>query len=114
MIRHRDALSKMALVLGVMILASCALTTKTEIRIKDAGAVIRTEPAANGEIVQDKLAIGTVFIAVRKAGAWFDWYEVKYRSAIGILLSGFIHESAVEKVQAEAAAKPLPPPPVKK
>ncbi len=114
MFRHRHVLLKMVLGLFVIILASCAPTTQSKIRIKVAGAVIRMEPAVNGEIVQDKLAVGTVFTPMRKTGRWYDWYEVKYRSAIGVLLTGFIHESAVEKILAEAEAKPLPPPPVKK
>jgi hypothetical protein len=72
---------------------------------------MRIEPADRGEIVQDKLAVGTVYTVECKTG---DWYEIKYRSAIGVLLSGFIHKSQVEEVDAEAPVQKNEPEPVQK
>jgi hypothetical protein len=109
--RHLSVLGKAGLALLVLLVAAGALSAQTKIRTKDANAVIRIEPADKGEIVQDKLAVGTVFAVERKAG---DWYEIKYRSAIGVLLSGFIHKSQVEEVKGDAAAPKSEPAPVQK
>ena len=104
-------LGKAGLALLVLLLAAGALSAQTKIRVKGSDAVIRIEPADKGEIVQDKLAAGTVFAVERKTG---DWYEIKYRSAIGVLLSGFIHKSFVEEIKDDAAAAPkTEPEPVK-
>ena len=105
--RQRRISHKLALGFLVFVLAGAALTAQTKIRVKDPNAVIRIEPAANGEVVMDKLAVGTVFTVERKTGPWF---EVKYRSAIGVLLTGYIHESAVEEVKPEPEIKPETPP----
>ena len=99
--KHRRIWGMVGLGLLVLLTAS-ALSARTQIRVKDPAAVSRIEPAANGEIVQDKLAVGTVFTVERKTG---EWFEVKYRSAIGVLLTGYIHESMVEEVKAEPEKK---------
>jgi opacity protein-like surface antigen len=95
----------------VLLLAAGVLSAQTKIKVKDPNAVIRIEPADKGEIVQDKLAVGTVYTVERKTG---DWYEIKYRSAIGVLLSGFIHKSQVEEVIDEAPVQKTEPEPVQK
>jgi hypothetical protein len=93
----------------VLLLAAGALSAQTKIRVKDPNAVIRIEPADKGEIVQDKLAVGTVYTVENKTG---DWYEIKYRSAIGVLLSGFIHKSQVEDADAGTPVQKTQPEPV--
>jgi hypothetical protein len=105
--RHPCILGKVGLAVLILIAAASALTAQTKVRVKDPAAVIRIEPASKGEIVQDKVAVGTVFTAERKAG---EWYEIKYRSAIGVLLTGYIHESAVEDAGAEPVRKSEPEP----
>ncbi len=107
--QHRNMWGKAGLALLVLLLAATALSAQTKVRVKDPAAVIRIEPAANGEIVQDKVAVGTEFTVERKTG---DWYEIKYRSAIGVLLSGFIHQSQVEEIKAEAPIQKTEPAPV--
>jgi opacity protein-like surface antigen len=109
--RYRRMLGVAGLGLLVLLLAAGVLSAQTKIRVKDPNAVIRIEPADKGEIVQDKLAVGTVYTVERKTG---DWYEIKYRSAIGVLLSGFIHQSQVEEVAAEAPVQKTEPEPVQK
>lgn len=109
--QHRNMWGKAGLALLVLLLAATALSAQTKVRVKDPAAVIRIEPAANGEIVQDKVAVGTEFTVERKTG---DWYEIKYRSAIGVLLSGFIHQSQVEEIKAEAPVQKIEPEPVQK
>lgn len=109
--QHRNMWGKAGLALLVLLVAASALSAQTKVRVKDPAAVIRIEPAANGEIVQDKVAVGTEFTVERKTG---DWYEIKYRSAIGVLLSGFIHQSQVEEIKAEAPVQKTEPEPVQK
>lgn len=82
-----------ALFLALAIAGLAAQTTK--IRVKTPNAVLRLEPSASGEIAADKIAAGTVFDSERKVGTW---YEVKHRSAIGVLLVAFISEADVEVV----------------
>ena len=109
--KYLNTLGKAGLAILVLLLAAGALSAQTKIRVKGSAAVIRIEPADKGEIVQDKLAAGTVFAVERKTG---DWYEIKYRSAIGVLLSGFIHKSFVEEIKDDATVAPkTEPEPVK-
>jgi opacity protein-like surface antigen len=82
-----------ALFLALAVAGLAAQTTK--IRVKTPNAVLRLEPSASGEIAADKIAAGTVFDSERKVGTWF---EVKHRSAIGVLLVAFISEADVEVV----------------
>jgi hypothetical protein len=103
--KYLNVIGKVGLSLLVLILAAGALSAQTKIKVKDAGAVIRIEPADKGEIVQDKLVPGTVYAVESKSG---DWYEIKYRSAIGVLLSGYIHKSQVEEVADAPAPKATP------
>ncbi len=106
--RYRSVLGTAGLTLLVLLLAASALSAQTKIRVKDPNAVIRIEPSDKGEIVQDKLAVGTIYPVESKTG---DWYEIKYRSAIGVLLSGFINKSQVEEVTEETPVQktePLP------
>ncbi|MGD0783718.1 MAG: outer membrane beta-barrel protein, partial [Candidatus Aminicenantales bacterium] len=50
--------------------------------------------------------MGTVYPVESKTG---DWYEIKYRSAIGVMLSGFIHKSQVEEVKEETPVQKAEP-----
>jgi len=109
--RNRSVLGLAALGLLVLLLTAGTLSAQTKIRVKDPNAVIRIEPADKGEIVQDKLAVGAVYTVESKTG---DWYEIKYRSAIGVLLSGFIHKSQVEEMGAEAPVQRTQTEPVQK
>jgi hypothetical protein len=73
-----------------------------KIKVKTTTAVLRLSASPKGEVVVDKVAKGTIFEGARKTGAW---YEVRHRSEIGVLLTGFISEADVELI----GAVPVPP-----
>ena len=76
-----------------------------KIKVKTTTAVLRLSASPTGEVAVDKVAVGTVFDAVRKTGSW---YEVRQRSEIGMLLTAYISESDVQVIAAQAA------PPIKR
>jgi hypothetical protein len=101
--------------LGLLILWGCALTVQAaEIKIKVVAenASIRSKPGIDGTVIEEKLPLGAVYLSAKKEG---EWYEVKYRSKLGIQLTGYIHEMSVEVVKEgeEATGVPKQPPAVR-
>lgn len=54
-------------------------------------ASIRSGPNVNSEIIE-RAPVGSVFEVEQKIG---KWYEIKFQSKLGILISGFIQEKSV-------------------
>jgi hypothetical protein len=55
-------------------------------------ASIRSEPDMTGRVIESP-AFGSLFEVKQKVG---DWYEVEFPSAVGVLVTGYIHEMFVE------------------
>ena len=64
-------------------------------------ATIRSGPGLETEIISENIPVGTEFEAAHMTG---DWYEIKYRNTLGVLVTGYIHKMYVET----AAPKPSP------
>jgi len=79
---------------------------KESVRVIVDNASIRLKPDLQSEIIKTP-PLGSVFEVERKEG---DWYEIKFKTEMGVFLPGFIHEMYVESVEAEIAV----PAPVKK
>jgi opacity protein-like surface antigen len=96
---------------GLLIFLGCCLAVQAaEVKIKVVveNATIRSKPGIEGSIIEEKIPLGAVYLSSKKEG---EWYEVKFRSKLGVQLTGYIHEMYIEVVK-EGEPKPVPPIPV--
>jgi opacity protein-like surface antigen len=77
---------------------------KPRIKVTVENATIRIKPDAAGDVIASP-SVGSVFDVESKAG---EWYEIKYRTSLGILVSGYIHEMFVE-IEKAPVEKPAVP-----
>jgi len=82
-----------------LFLSALAQNEKREVKVTIENASIRLKPDLTSEIIGEP-AIGTVFEVEDKIGRW---YEIKYRSEIGVIIIGYIHEMFVELVSIREA-----------
>ena len=81
-----------------LILPSITNAQEQKIRVVVEGASLRLQPNMESEIILSP-PIGSTFEVEKKVG---EWYEIKYSSEIGVLITGYIHEMFIE-VEKEAA-----------
>lgn len=86
---------------SLLILPAVVHAQKQKIRVVVENATIRIKPDVQGDVIQEPSA-GAVFEVEGKEG---DWYEIRVRTKVGILITGYIHEMFVEKL---AEKKPEP------
>ncbi len=97
-----------------LILPSITNAQEQKIRVVVDGASIRLQPDMESEIILSP-PLGSVFEVEKKAG---EWYEVKYTSEIGVLITGYIHEMFIEvekevaKPKDEVIQEPVRPQPI--
>lgn len=91
-----------AWLLGLLFLSGLSWGQTTRIKVIVENATIRSGPDLESEIISDRVAVGTEFEAERLVG---DWYEIKYRNALGVLVTGYIHKMYVEKAEPRVAPK---------
>ena len=88
--------------LGIwLLLVGLSFGQTTRIKVIVGNATIRSGPGLEADIIGENIAVGTEFEASQMTG---DWYEVKYRNTLGVLVTGYIHKMYVEP----AAPKPSP------
>jgi opacity protein-like surface antigen len=98
--------------LGLLVFLGCYLAVQAaEVKIKVVveNASIRSKPGIDGSIMEEKIPLGAVYLSSKKEG---EWYEVKFRSKLGVQLTGYIHEMYIEVVkegEEQAAAAKQPP-----
>ncbi len=109
-------------IIALFLLPTFVYAEEQEIRVVTGNASIRLKPDTESEIIETP-PIGSVFGVENKVG---EWYEIKFRSRVGMIIIGYIHEKDVEemKIEEEVAEeiKPAPekiteirpPPPVVK
>ena len=90
-----------AWLLCLLFLSALSWGQTTRIKVIVENATIRSGPGLESDIISDKVPIGTEFEAERMVE---DWYEIKYRNTLGVLVTGYIHKMYVEK----AEPKPTP------
>jgi opacity protein-like surface antigen len=99
-----------AAVFGLFVfLGSLLAGQATEVKIKVIveNASIRVKPGIDGTVLEDKIPVGAVYLSSKKEG---EWYEVRFRSKLGLTLTGYIHEMYVEVVKDEAEQAGKQPP----
>ncbi len=92
---------------------------KQRIKVVAQNASIRLQPNINSEVILSP-PVGSTFEVEQKIG---DWYEIKFSSEIGVLITGYINSRFVEVIEeapvpvqkkepvrrpARPAAKPIP------
>jgi opacity protein-like surface antigen len=88
----------MCLILAlVIVLTADSYAEKLKIRIVVDNAGIRLKPDLQSEIIKNP-PLGSVFEVEKITG---DWYEIKVRTEVGVLITGYIHEKFVEEEGAE-------------
>lgn len=81
-----------------LILPSITNAQEQKIRVVVEGASLRLQPNMESEIILSP-TVGSIFEVEKKVG---EWYEIKYSSEIGVLITAYIHEMFIE-VEKEAA-----------
>jgi len=106
--KQKNMLKGFIFIILVLLLAhpSYSLFQEKSVRVMVDNASIRLKPDLQSEIIKSP-PLGSVFEVVKKEG---DWYEIKFKTELGVLLPGFIHEMYVESVETEIPV----PSPVKK
>jgi opacity protein-like surface antigen len=99
--------------LYLLFLSALSWGQTTRIKVIVENATIRSGPGLESEIISDKVVVGTEFEAEKMVG---DWYEIRYRNTLGLLVTGYIHKMYVEKAEpkltpkVEEPMKPTAPP----
>jgi len=101
--RSRPGMAGCGVLLLILAAAVASAQAPFQVRVKDPAAVIRMAPEAGAPVILDSLTAGTVYPVQRRMG---DWYEIKFVSPSGVLLTGYIHRLYVEEVLSEAASAP--------
>jgi len=82
-------------------------TAGGKIKVIVENASLRVKPSMDSEVLEENIPVATVFNVEKKAG---EWYEVKYQSKLGVMITGYIHEMYVEAMPSETEVKPVESP----
>ncbi len=100
---------------GALVWLACAAfaagqAETAKIKVVSDAAVVFAKPDIQSQVL-DRPPAGTLLDLVKRTG---EWYEVRIRSRLGMLLPGYIHRDAVETPAGETVepAKAAAPPPV--
>lgn len=106
--KQKNILHRFIFVIFVLLLTHLSYSSvqKESVRVIVDNASIRLKPDLQSEIIRTP-PLGSVFEVEKKEG---DWYEIRFKTELGVFLPGFIHEMYIESVDAEIKA----PAPVKK
>lgn len=83
------------IIVFLLILPAISHAQKQRIKVTVRNASIRMQPNVDSEIVLTP-PVGSTFEVEKKLG---DWYEVKFTSDIGVLITGYIHSMFVEAIE---------------
>ncbi len=89
------------LITSILFIPVHASPQAIKIRVVSADAAVYAKPDMNSQVIQNPPR-GTVLEAEELAG---DWYRVRVRSRVGMMITGYIHQRLVE-VEGRPAAKP--------
>jgi len=87
----------------LLILPITAHAEKQKIRVIVENASIRMKPDIQSEAIKSP-PLGSLFDVERKVG---EWYEIRFPTEVGVLVTGYIHEMFVE-VEKEEKEQPEP------
>jgi opacity protein-like surface antigen len=86
---------------SLLLLTAClviAYADEIKIKVVAENATIRMKPSVESDVIEDAVPLNSVFAAMKKEG---EWYEIRYRSKVGVLVTGYIHQMYVAEVKEE-------------
>jgi opacity protein-like surface antigen len=86
----------------ILILPAISHAQKQKIRVVVRNATVRMQPNMESEVILNP-PVGSTFEVENKLG---DWYEIKFSSEMGVLISGYIHSMFVNVVEEQPAPVP--------
>lgn len=102
---RKIAVMTLGILIGFFLAAGAsAASGGAKIKVVAEDASVRVQPSRDSEAVEENVALGTVFDSERKIG---EWFEVKFRTQLGVDVVCYIHEEYVEVLEGEE----LPPSP---
>ena len=96
----------LTLFLALFLFPGDAIAQDLKIRVAGKDASIHLKPDAESRVIQIS-PVGTVLDAEKKVG---EWYQVKIRSRLGVILTGYIHQDYVEEITAEESEEAVTEP----
>jgi opacity protein-like surface antigen len=99
---HHGMMLALVTIVCLLMLAPFSLAAKIKIKVAVENATIRSGPSLGSEVIQEDVPLGTTFDTEQITG---DWYEVRFRNSLGVMVSGYIHKMYVEVVQETPAAR---------
>lgn len=87
----------------LLILAQISFGAKVKIKVVVENATIRSGPSLGSEVIQEDIALGTTYDTETTES---DWYQVRFRNSLGVLVSGYIHKMYVEIQEEKPPVKP--------
>ena len=96
------------IIISLFILPIFTYAQKQKIRVVVENASIRSKPSMESEVIGTS-SEGIVFEVEKKIG---EWYEIKFASRVGVMITGYIHEMLVEleREVPEPERRVAPPP----
>jgi len=101
------------IIISLFVLPTFVQAEKQKIRVVVENASIRLQPNMESEVIENP-PVGSVFESQKRIG---EWYEIRFSSRVGVMITGYIHEMLVEldkgtpQPRREVAQPPPPPPP---
>jgi opacity protein-like surface antigen len=96
------------IIISLFILPTFTHAQKQKIRVVVENANIRMQPNMESEVIENP-PVGSVFEVEKKIG---EWYEIRFPSKVGLMITGYIHEMLVElEEEAPKVEKKVAPPP---
>jgi outer membrane protein W len=95
---------------AALALPAAAQSGENRVKVIVEKASLHLKPSLDSAVLEENVPLGTVFEHARKTG---EWYEVRYPSQLGVLITGYIHEMYVELLPAAETApvQPVAPAP---
>ena len=97
------------IIASILIFPSINYAQKKKIRVAVKNASIRLKPDMESEIIYNP-PLGSVFEVETQIG---NWYEVKFSSKVGVLITGYIHKIYIKEVREVPTKKEVIQKPVK-
>lgn len=94
-----------SLMIGLLLLPAAARCEKQKVKVVVEKASIRLKPNLESEVIASP-TVDTIFDVEKKIG---EWFEIKFYSKIGVLITGYVHQMFVELVRERAVPETKAP-----
>ncbi|MBM3296840.1 MAG: hypothetical protein FJY83_04500 [Candidatus Aminicenantes bacterium] len=99
---RKIAVMTLGVLIGFFLAAGAsAASGGAKIKVVAENASVRVQPSQDSEAVEENVALGSVFDSERKIG---EWFEVQFKTQLGVDVVCYIHEKYVEVLEGEETA----------